>query len=194
MTERELIQGIIDRDQAAFKELVETHQQLIIRTCYSLVHELEDARDLAQEVFIEILKSASSFRGNAKLSSWIYRIAINKSLNHRKRSRRREAFPLFSVQDHQREIREEQLPDQNHYLGVDQSMEEKELKQILHAAIDRLPVNQKIAFTLHHYEELSYKEIAEVMNLSLSSVESLIHRGKLNLQKRLSHYYHLNVK
>ncbi|MBN1199362.1 MAG: sigma-70 family RNA polymerase sigma factor [Bacteroidales bacterium] len=194
MTDRELVQGIIHHDQAAFKELVETNQQLVIRTCYSLVHELEDARDLAQEVFIEILKSASSFRGNAKLSSWIYRIAINKSLNHLKRSRRREALALFSLQDHQHRINGEEMVDQNSYSEVDQTMEEKELKQALHTAINRLPVNQKIAFTLHNYEELPYKEIAEVMDLSVSSVESLIHRAKQNLQKRLRYFYHVNLK
>ncbi|MBL7137824.1 MAG: RNA polymerase sigma factor [Bacteroidales bacterium] len=182
MTDRELVQGIINRDQAAFRELVEKHQQLVIRTCYALVHDLEDARDLAQEVFIEIMKSAVSFRGKAKLSSWIYRIAVNKSLNHLKRSRRRDAYTLFSFQDQGGSVKE----------GGDVAMEEKELKQALHKAINRLPVNQKIAFTLHKYDELPYKEIAGVMNVSLSSVESLIHRAKLNLQKRLTNYYHSN--
>jgi len=182
MTDQELLHGIRERDQAAFRELVEKNQQLVIRTCYSLVHQLEDARDLAQEVFIEVMKSAALFRGNAKLSSWIYRIAINKSLNHLKRSGRRNAFMSLFSQD----LKVEK--------DASRSVEDKELKVILHAAIDRLPVNQRIAFTLHHYEELPYKEIAEVMNLSLSSVESLLHRAKLNLRKRLSHYYHQNLK
>jgi RNA polymerase sigma-70 factor, ECF subfamily len=194
MTDRELVQGIIDRDQAAFKELVETHQQLVIRTCYSLVHELEDARDLAQEVFIEIMKSASAFRGTAKLSSWIYRIAVNKSLNHLKRSRRREAFTLFSFQDRSGKERGEEVPTGNSSTDGDAVMEEKELKRALHMAINKLPENQKIAFTLHKYEELSYKEVAEVMHVSLSSVESLIHRAKLNLQKILRCYYDSNHK
>ncbi len=194
MTDRELLQGITQRDQAAFRLLVENHQQLVIRTCYSLVHDLEDAQDLAQEVFIEILKSASSFRGAAKLSSWIYRIAVNKSLNHLKSTRRRKAFTLFSFQDKGGLSKEEEIDGLNSSAGGDSVMEEKELKEALHVAINRLPVNQKIAFTLHNYEELPYKEIAEVMNLSLSSVESLIHRAKLNLQKRLTNYYHSNLK
>ncbi|MFH1297084.1 MAG: RNA polymerase sigma factor [Bacteroidota bacterium] len=192
MTDRELVQGTINRDQTAVKELVEKHQQLVIRTCYALVHDLEDARDLAQEVFIEIMKSAVSFRGKAKLSSWIYRIAVNKSLNHLKRSRRREAYTLFSFQDRGGMVKEELIADHNPYAGGDVAMEEKELKQALHKAINGLPVNQKIAFTLHKYEDLPYKEIAEVMNVSLSSVESLIHRAKLNLQKRLTNFYHPN--
>lgn len=194
MTDQELLQGIIDRDQAAFRLLVESHQQSVMRTCYSLVQNMEDAKDLAQDVFIEILRSASSFRGSAKLSSWIYRIAVNKSLNHMKRSRRRETFNLFSFQDRNGAVIEEKIQDSNPLNAGDSAMEEKELKQALHSAVNRLPVNQKIAFTLHKYEDLPYKEIAEVMSVSLSSVESLIHRAKFNLQKYLTTYYHSNLK
>jgi RNA polymerase sigma-70 factor (ECF subfamily) len=194
MTDRELVQGIIDNDQASFKELVETYQLFVIRSCYALVHNMEDAQDLAQDVFIEILKSASSFRGSAKLSSWIYRIAINKSLNHIKKHKRRDTFSILSFQNARGTMQVEQITSQNTYTSGDAEMEDMELKQALHTAIDSLPVNQKIAFTLHNYEDLSYKEIAEVMNLSLSSIESLIHRAKLNLQKRLGYYYHSNRK
>jgi len=194
MTDRELVQGIIDRDQAAFKELVEKYQQLVIRTCYALVQELEDSRDLAQEVFIEVMKSASSFRGTAKLSSWIYRIAVNKSLNHLKKSRRRGTVTLFSFRERGREEKEAEELVNSVSTGGDSIMEEKELRRALHIAISKLPDNQKIAFTLHKYEELPYQEVAEVMHVSLSSVESLIHRAKLNLQKRLSYYYESNLK
>jgi len=194
MTDRELVQGIVESDQAAFKELVEKHQLFVMRTCYALVHDREDAQDLAQEVFIEVLKSAAAFRGTAKLSSWIYRIAVNKSLNHLKKCKRKNTFSLFSFQDSGGKMQGEQTIAQNTYTDSDAGMEEKELKQALHIAIDSLPVKQKIAFTLHNYEDLPYKEIAEVMNVSLSSVESLIHRAKLNLQKRLSYYYHSNRK
>lgn len=192
MTDRELVQKIIDSDEAAFKELVETHQLFVIRTCYALVHDREDAQDLAQEVFIEILKSVATFRGKAKLSSWIYRIAVNKSLNHLKKYRRRDTFLIFSFHDADGKVKEEQITNHNEHSGGDEVMEEEELKEALHTAIDGLPVKQKIAFTLHKYEELPYSEIAEVMNVSLSSVESLIHRARLNLKKRLTYYYHSN--
>jgi len=194
MTDRELVQGIIDSDQAAFKELVETHQLFVIRTCYALVHDREDAQDLAQDVFIEILRSAATFKGTAKLSSWIYRIAVNKSLNHLKKHKRMVSFSIFSFQDPGGKMQEEQIAEHNTHCDGDAVMEEEELKAALHTAIGGLPVKQKIAFTLHKYEELPYREIAEVMNVSLSSVESLIHRARLNLQKRLTYYYHSNRK
>lgn len=194
MTDQELVRGIIDNDQAAFKELVETHQLFVIRSCYALVHDREDAQDLAQEVFIEVLRSANTFRGTAKLSSWIYRIAVNKSLNHLKKNKRRNTFSLFSFQGPGGKMQEDQIADHNTNSGGDTVMEEEELKEALHTAIDGLPLKQKIAFTLHKYEELPYSEIAEVMKVSLSSVESLIHRAKLNLKKRLTYYYNSNRK
>jgi RNA polymerase sigma-70 factor (ECF subfamily) len=194
MTEQELVQGITGRDQHAFRILVEKYQQHVIRTGYSLVHNLQDAEDIAQEVFIEIMDSIHSFRRQATLSSWIYRITVNKSLNHMKRRNRKMWFgspvqvirPAGSDQKKAGEITESK--------GADTALEEKEIRSALHLAIGRLPVNQRIAFTLHRYEELSYKEIAEIMNISLPSVESLLHRAKGNLQKKLERFYrdHLN--
>ncbi|MFH1159597.1 MAG: RNA polymerase sigma factor [bacterium] len=190
MTDRELVQGILEKDQAAFRELVEKHQQNVIRTCYSLVQNLEDAEDLAQDVFIEILHSAGFFRGEAKLSSWVYRIAVNKSLNYLKKQKRKPFFSLFAPAETGKINTTHELHMAERNMEADGPLEEEELRKALHYAIDRLPVNQKIAFTLHKYEELSYKEISNVMHASLSSVESLMHRAKQNLQKQLSHYYH----
>lgn len=189
MTDQEIIQGILRRDETVFRELVDSYQQQVIRTCYGLVHDEQDARDLAQEVFIEIIHSAGEFRGNAKLSSWIYRISINKSLNHLKRQNRRhlmERIGLRSAADGRETVKNCDIPACE---GADSSLEQKEMKQALHQAINALPVNQRIAFTMHKYEDCSYKEIAEVMNVSVASVESLMHRAKENLQRILSDYY-----
>jgi RNA polymerase sigma-70 factor, ECF subfamily len=189
MTDREFIRGIIGRDEAVFRELVGLFQQPVIRTCYSLLHDDEEARDLAQEVFIELLDSARSFRGEAKLSTWIYRIAVNKSLNCLKQQKRRRVLERIGLRTADPA---EQSNDARVILsatGADSALEEKEMRNAIHFAIGRLPANQKIAFTLHKYEELSYREIAEVMNVSVPSVESLMHRAKLNLQRTLSEYY-----
>jgi RNA polymerase sigma-70 factor (ECF subfamily) len=92
-----------------------------------------------------------------------------------------------SEEDHQR------VTTDKVQLNAEEEMIENEIKAILHLAIDRLPVNQRIAFTMNKYEKLSYQEIAEVMNVSRTSVESLIHRAKLNLQKRLVYFYRDNI-
>lgn len=192
MTDRERIQGIIQRDRAVFSEVVNLYQRHVIRTCYSLVHDDQDARDIAQEVFIEILDSARSFRGDAKLSSWIYRIAVNKSLNHLKQKKRRQFLTRIGLHSaNSKEYATIEHKDTGHS-STDSALQEIEIRKILHTAINSLPVNQRIAFTMHKYEDLAYKEIAEVMNISVSSVESLMHRAKLNLQKKLEQYYRNN--
>lgn len=189
MTDREFIQGIIGRSEAVFRELVDCYQQHVIRTCYSLVRDEQDARDLAQEVFIEVLDSAGSFRGDARLSTWIYRIAINKSLNHLKQQKRRQLLERIGLRSAASDRQPEEAVEIPAPNGADSPLEEREMRDALRYAIARLPVSQRIAFTMHKYEELSYKEIAVVMDVSVSSVESLIHRAKLNLQKILSDYY-----
>jgi RNA polymerase sigma-70 factor, ECF subfamily len=192
MTDQELIRGIIRRDNTVFREVVNLYEQHVIRTCYSLVHDDQDARDLAQEVFIEILDSAGLFRGDAKLSSWIYRIAVNKSLNHLKLQKRRQFLTRIGLRSAGSEEDHTDVNTVNGQLNADAAMIEKETRTILHHAIGKLSVNQRIAFTMNKYEELSYQEIAEVMNVSLSSVESLIHRAKMNLQKNLEFFYRDN--
>ena len=193
MTDREFIHGIIQRDNEVFKEVVCLYENNVIRTCYSLVHDDQDARDLAQEVFIEILNSAGSFRGDAKLSSWIYRIAINKSLNHLKQQKRRQFLTRIGLRSAGSDEDHTSVPADNDQLNAEEAITEREIRSILHLALDKLPANQRIAFTMCKYERLSYQEIAEVMNVSLSSVESLIHRAKSNLRNKLENFYRDNI-
>lgn len=193
MTDRELIQGIIRRDNEVFKEVIRLFQQHVIRTCYSLVHDDQDARDLAQEVFIEILDSAGSFKGKAKLSSWIYRIAINKSLNHLKLKKRRQFLTRIGLRSENPGERHIEIPANDSQPGADEVMTEKEIRSALHFAIHKLPANQRIAFTMCKYERLSYQEIAEVMDVTVAAVESLLQRAKQNLQKQLANYYRDNI-
>jgi RNA polymerase sigma-70 factor, ECF subfamily len=187
MTERELIDGLITQNNEAIKYLVNNYQKNVIKTAFYFVANMEDAEDLSQEVFLLILKSISRFKKNASLYTWIYRITVNKSLEHLRRQKRRNllqtvgSFVKFSPDGTNR--------DDNKPATMDTRNEDKEKRKILDSAVNSLPENQKIAFILNKYEELAYKEIAEIMNLSHSSVESLIHRAKLNLQKKLVNYF-----
>ncbi|MDD4108002.1 MAG: RNA polymerase sigma factor [Prolixibacteraceae bacterium] len=188
MSEAEIIKKLQLGDENVFRELVDNYRQMVVNTCFGLLHNKEDAEDVAQDVFIEILRSAESFRGDSKISTWIYRIAVNRSLNFLRDNKRRRWFQSFddTVQSKQNNFKD--LRSQNSdNPGFD--LENSERSAILHAAIDALPKNQKIAFTLNKYEDLTYREISEVMQLSVSSVESLIHRAKKNLQKKLYYCY-----
>lgn len=177
MSEQELILGVRQKNETAFREVVERYRSGILNTCYAMVHDTDDAEDIAQEVFIELHRSAGGFRGDSRLSTWLYRIAVNKSLNHLSKNKRKK-FITNGTEEFNNIPCSETHP-----------AEQKENRKILHTAIDSLPKNQKIAFTLHKYDDLSYKEIADIMDISLSSVESLIFRAKKNLQHKLEKYY-----
>lgn len=187
MNDEELIQKIVEKDHLAFKSLVDRYQQLVINACYNLIGNRQDAEDVAQEVFLQVYKSAQKFRGEAKLSTWLYRIAVNRSLNFvRDNSRFRWLKSLSSLLEDEGQSAEEVPASDSDRPDVE--LEKKERNVIVQKAIDSLPEKQRAAFVLHTYEGLSYQEIAEVLQLSLSSVESLIHRAKLNLQKKLLGY------
>lgn len=187
MDEQELIQAIQAGDDRAFQTLVEQFEVMVVNTCKGFVHQLDDAEDLAQDVFIEIFYSAHKFRGDSKLSTWIYRIAVNKSLNFIRDNRRRKFF--HSIGDSLFGGKELDVPTSATADRPDLEVENDQRRQNLYRAIDELPERQRVAFSLSKFEELSYREISEVMDLSVSSVESLIHRAKLNLQKKLYQCY-----
>ena len=182
MDEKEIIKGLMEGESRTFKELVDQYQVPVFNTCLGIVHNRHDAEDIAQDVFIEIFRSVPGFRSDSKLSTWIYRIAVNKSINSvRKQKWQKWLTPI------------EQLfsgKSESEFLSTSTTLPSSEIEkqqriQHLYAAMDALPENQRIAFTLNKYDELSYLEISEIMNLSVSSVESLIHRAKVNLQKKL---------
>ena len=182
MNEQELIQGLRNGDETAFKFLVDTYQDRIFNTAISIVQNAGDAEDVAQEVFIQVYRSIHSFKGESKLSTWLYRIATTRALDllRSRKSKKRFGFMQRLFGEGNEPIFE--VPDFNHP-GI--ALEKKEDAARLFKAIKQLPDSQKTAFTLHKLEDLSYKEVSEVMKTSVPAVESLMHRAKLNLRKIL---------
>ena len=182
MNENELIQGLKSGDEASFKYLVENYKDRIFNTAIGIVQNAEDAEDVAQEVFIQVYRSIHSFKGESKLSTWMYRIATTRSLDllRSRKSKKRFGFMQRLFGEGSEPLYE--IPDFNHP-GV--AMDRKETAAKLFKAIAQLPENQKAAFTLHKLEDLSYQEISEVMQTSVPAVESLMHRAKQNLKKIL---------
>ncbi len=196
MNDHELIEKVIkSNDHSAFALLVDRYQKLVINTCRGFVNSYADAEDLAQDVFIELFESLPEFRHESKLSTWLYRIAVNKSLNY-VRKRKRESLLSSIISIFGSPENEHPLINNNNESSdeADRDINSKELHSTLKQAINSLPENQKIAFILNKYQDLSYKEVAEVMDISLSSVESLIFRAKGNLQKLLSAFYKNNAR
>jgi RNA polymerase sigma factor (sigma-70 family) len=182
LTEHELIQGLKDADEAAFKYLVDNYKDRVYNTAIGIVQNAEDAEDVAQEVFIQVYRSISSFKGESRLSTWLYRIATTRALDllRSRKSKKRAGILQRLFGDNNEPILE--LPDFNHP-GV--ALDRKENAAKLFKAISQLPENQRIAFTLHKLEDLSYQEISEIMSSTVPAVESLMHRAKQNLRKML---------
>jgi RNA polymerase sigma-70 factor (ECF subfamily) len=188
MDEYQLIKGIQQGDRKTFQILVKTYQRMVVNTCFSIVHNKADAEDLAQDVFLEIFRTAENFRGDSKISTWLYRIATNRSLNHVRNNKRKRFFQSIeeaftSGKNHASEI------SHNHGDQPDRNITDQQRSDLLHRTIDQLPEKQRVAFTLNKYEELPYQQIAEIMEISLASVESLIHRAKMKLQEQLFECY-----
>jgi len=189
MDDKKLLNHIQNNKTTGFKLLVEEYQALVINTCYGFVHNRQDAEDIAQDVFIEVYRSLENFRGQSKLSTWLYRIAVNKSLNHIRDNKKNNWLKSLDILFDDDSNTKTLAPNDAENNMPDKITENKETGSYIYQAINTLPDNQKIAFTLSKYEDLSYKEIADVMKLSISSVESLLFRAKKNLQKKLIEHY-----
>ncbi|MGE0076649.1 MAG: RNA polymerase sigma factor [Bacteroidales bacterium] len=184
MDEGTLVQRVVDNnDHKAFTELMDKYQRMVVTTCRGFVGSYHEAEDLAQDVFVELYESISSFRSESKLSTWIYRIAVNKSLNYLRKKKREALFLGFNFwsKDDGRENNLQIMSSVDS--EADYSIISTEERQLLKGAINKLPENQRVALILSRYQDLSYKEIAEVMEVSVSSVESLLFRAKTNLRK-----------
>ena len=143
------------------------------------------AEDVTQEVFVTVYKSIRSFNEKSSLSTWIYRITINKCLDHirSKNRKKKQGFPDGFFHDRETDT----TPHEFVHPGI--QLERKETARFLFEAIETLAGNQKTVFILSHIEELPQKEIADIMNISIKAVESLLQRAKINLRKKLGHIY-----
>jgi len=191
LEELHLISLIKKKDESAFKYLVETYSDRVYNTVLSFVQHAEDAEDIAQEVFIEVYQSIDKFKNESKLFTWIYRIAVSKSLDHLKSKKRKKRFAFVQSLFGDEGI--SLLADKPHFEHPGVLLENKEHSKVLFFAISKLPENQQTAFNLNKVEGLSYNEVSEVMQVSVSSVESLLFRANQNLKKLLENYYQMHL-
>lgn len=182
MTEQELIQGLVRSDNEAFRSLVDQYQVPVYNTILGLVQSEPDAEDLAQEVFIQIFRSISQFKGESKLSTWIYRIVTTKSIDFIRSKKAKKRFAFFYRLGAPGENQHLTIPD-FHHPGVVSEKREK-AAQLFHA-IAQLSESQKTAFILARVEQLPHASVGEIMGITVPAVESLLHRARLNLKKIL---------
>jgi RNA polymerase sigma-70 factor (ECF subfamily) len=170
-------------DTAAFEKLIERHQGLVAGTVARMLGSNSDMEDIAQQVFIRVWKSASRYVPRAKFTTWLLKITRNLVFNELRRSKRHAHAPM------QPDAQWEELPVKDEVTQApDASLLEAELQRKIEEAILSLPESQRIALILRRYEELSYEQIAEVLDLSVPAVKSLLFRARTELRERLKNY------
>lgn len=162
-------------DAAAFRAFIAEHQNRVFNVVLNKVQNVHDAEDITQDVFVDVYRKPGAFRGEAAISTWLYRIAMNKCIDHLRRKKYRQNPSV------------ENEPADFVHPGI--VSENREKAAFLYRAMKQLPDKQQTAWVLSEMENLSYKEISEIMNRSVSSVESLIFRARQNLKKILSELY-----
>ena len=183
--EHNLVNEIIHGNEASFRIFVEKYQDMVFRTCYGFVKNTDDCDDVCQNVFIQAYKNIAKFKGDSAISTWLYKIAVNQSINFLRQNKWQK---LVQKVDNLFQFSNAHSNNQNPERLMEQSQEEN----ILNNAIASLPENQRTAFILHKYDDLPQQQIAEIMEISVSAVESLVFRAKNNLQKKLVNYYREN--
>lgn len=188
MEEQNFIEALREGSNEAYSRLLDEFQQKVFGTCISFVPNAEDAEDIAQDVFVEVFNSIHKFKGDSKLSTWIYRITTNKCLEFIRKNNTKKRFGFMqSILGNETPIDRSSYFTEFNHPGI--QLENKEKSEILFAAINKLPETQRIVYTLNKVDDLSYQEVAEITQKSISSIESLLFRAKKNLQELLHDYY-----
>jgi RNA polymerase sigma-70 factor (ECF subfamily) len=171
----------------AFEQLVEKYKQSIVNLMFRMLHDLSEAEDLAQTVFVRVYQSASRYQVSAKFSTWIFTIARHVCLNEIRRRSRHPAQSIESSLPESEEPATRQFEDQKTFTPP-QAILHHELEVKIQQALDQLPEKQRLAILLCRQDDHSYEEIARVLGLSLSATKSLIHRARETLKLRLKPY------
>ena len=174
-------------DLAAFTTLVEKFKQSVINLAARTLRDPTEAEDLAQNVFVQVFKSAARYQTTAKFSTWLFTITRNLCLNEIRRRSRHPAESLDAPHPDQEDQPRHQFEDLKNFSPPD-SLLQGELAQKIEQALAGLPENQRTAILLCRQDELSYEEIAAVLGCSLSATKSLIHRGRETLKEKLKPY------
>lgn len=181
-----LLRRLQGRDERAFKDLIDRHRDRIYNVCYRMLGHKHEAEDVAQEVFITVFKTIATFRGDSKLSTWLYRIAVNHSKNRIKYLARRH--------DRDRDELDEVPSGTDDQFGglapaaPDRALEGVQLEARVTRAIRELDEEHRVVVVLRDLEELSIEEICDITGLPDGTVKSRLHRARLQLRKKLQHH------
>ena len=187
-SERRFVERLQRHDERAFNELVEVYSPRVYRLVARMLGRREDAEDMAQEVFVQVFKGIGHFRGDSKLGTWIYRVAINLCKNRSKYLSRRhddKQDALDAVADHQ-PLHQAKGVTSGQINRPDQMVEGMQIEAIMRRCIAELDADFREALILRDVENLSYEEIIEITGVAEGTVKSRIHRARALLKQRVS--------
>ncbi len=176
--EHALIQAARDGDEDAFARLVDIHRNNVVRLAYRMVHDTDEANDIAQDVFLAAWRGLISFRGDARLGTWLYAITYHRCLRSIEAQRNRiAAISQFASMQMERLA--------NTWGAMQANLAEQNWRQAIQDQIDRLPVKYRMVLLLRHLNDLSYEEIAQTLTIPLSNVKTHLFRARAMLRERL---------
>lgn len=187
MLPEELLRNVAQGDESSFRQLYTLFSEKVYNTCLLYLQQEEEAEETMQDVFLQVYQAAGTFKGGSSVQTWIYRIAINKSLDKIRYKKRVKRFAFISSLMNKDETAFIHEPKDFHHPGI--VLENKDKAAHLFNALKQLPENQYSVFVLKQMEGLPQKEIASIMGLSEKAVESLFQRGKAKLRSILSDFY-----
>ncbi len=185
--EQKLVERLKRQDEAAFNELVQLYQARIFRLVFRMIGDRAEAEDLAQEVFVTVFKSIGTFRGDSKLSTWMYRVAANHCKNRIKYLKRRARGKKQELDEiaHGHAIESSTMNTSARLARPDQVVEGKEMEAFIRQALGELSEEQRQLVVLRDIENLTYEEIRDVTGLAAGTVKSRLHRARITLQRRV---------
>jgi len=175
--DRDLVRRIRDGDAEALRAIVERYQDRIFSLIFGIVRDRHEVEDVAQEVFLKVFTRIHAFDGRSRFYTWLYRVAANAAKDHVKHRSRRPSVPLS-----------EEAPISDGNAGPRAQAVSLERRRAVREAIAALPTRYREVLTLRELEGFSYAEIAEILKLSIGTVESRIHRARARLRQRLEHH------
>ena len=174
-------------DTTAFVQLMDKYKQPVLNVVYRMLRDATEAEDLAQNVFLQVYRSAHRYRVTSKFSTWLFTIVRNLCLNEIRRRSRHRAESMNASRPDQEDEPWQQFEDKKGFLPTEILLH-GELEEKIQEALAELPETQRLAILLCRQDELSYEQIAKVLGCSLSATKSLIHRGREALKERLKPY------
>ena len=186
-TSEDLMGSVRLGNKSAFEVLIRRHQRSVLNFIFRFMGNITDAEDLTQEVFLRVWKAADTYKPDAKFTTWLYRIATNLCINKQRAIRLRRLFVQSHIQEQMQDSKEASMVDEAAELLTpeDRLIDAEQTVQLLNA-LNALPTSQRVAIVLKIYDEMSYQEIAQIMDRSVSAVDSLIIRAKRNLHRNLT--------